>query len=252
MPPDSACSAAEKLCLYFQISSWLPSSQPPFLSFYLELKNLRKEKDDCRSARFWETWNNLASGEHIFWPLSLGRHVHLLSAEEECPLSFPSQCLFLGLTAWAHAQSPIGWQVLGSGEEKFKIRLLKIRASRRISCLTLMYPRGLWPMLYWAHRNMLLRQKWQNISFLAFLETCDSCPWEVRASCKQERFDWRGKGLFVCSIWTCSLLPVPLVDFWSPRGIGAMARKPTLCRLSMTHKSWVGPGRVRRKRKEVY
>lgn len=56
-----------------------------------------EDKDYSSSERFWEALNNLASGEYISWPLSLGSHVHLLGVGEESPLSFPSQCLFLDL-----------------------------------------------------------------------------------------------------------------------------------------------------------
>ena len=60
-------------------------------------KQFKEGKDYSLSERFWETLNHLAPGEHISWPLSLGRHVHLLGAGEEIPLAFPSQCLFLDL-----------------------------------------------------------------------------------------------------------------------------------------------------------
>ena len=43
---------------------------------------------------------------------------------------------------------------------------------------------------------------------------------------------------------------VPITDFWSPHGIGATARKPILCRLSITHKSRIGTGSMKGKRSQ--
>ena len=94
---------------YICRSSWFPSSQAPALSFHLRLNNLRgkKKKNYSSSKRFWEALDNLASGEYISWPLSLGNQIHLLGVGVESPLSFPCQCLFLDLHAWAQAEFPV-------------------------------------------------------------------------------------------------------------------------------------------------
>ena len=61
-----------------------------------------------------------------------------------------------------------------------------------------------------------------------------------------------GKSLFDFLIWTHSLLLVPVTDFWSPHEMGATSRKPILCRLSVTHKSGVGTGNMKRKSKKMH
>ena len=95
-------------CLYLQII--LISKQPGTcsqLSPQTKQFKGKKKKNYSSSKRFWEALDNLASGEYISWPLSLGNQIHLLGVGVESPLSFPCQCLFLDLHAWAQAEFPV-------------------------------------------------------------------------------------------------------------------------------------------------